>query len=102
MKQSASTRFKIIRGIFMAAILAATLQGVSQAGAPGHYFPGFYNIRDYFVPDSGFYAGVYNVNYHAGQIHDAQGNSVTSLQVNPGRGPGLNVNVNPSMDINTV
>jgi hypothetical protein len=77
--------------------LAFTPTGV-KAGEIGHYAGGLMNLRDYFVPDPGFYAAVYNYGYTTDQLNDSHGNKVKSVTINPpgGGGPvtvGVDVNV---------
>ena len=71
----------------------------AKAGEVGHYNGGTMNIRDYLVPDPGFYGAVYDYFYHTERLNDANGNQVKSVTINPGGGPGvrLGVDVNVNM-----
>ena len=62
----------------IAALLAATAP--THAGDAGHYVGGLMNIRDYFVPDPGFYGAVYNYFYTTDRYNDQQGNRLNSTQ----------------------
>src|SRR4051812_7979766 len=55
------------------------------AGEVGHFAPGAYNIRDFVLPDAGFYWGVYNYSYRTTRANDANGNKISSLTLT---GPG--------------
>ena len=80
-----------------AALLGAG--GLARAGDAGHYVGGLMDIRDYFVPDPGFYAALYNYFYTADHYNDQNGNKVSSITLNPGPGQGttLNTSVNLNM-----
>jgi hypothetical protein len=58
------------------------------AGEIGHYAGGLMNLRDYFVPDPGFYGAIYNYGYTTDQLNDSQGNKVKSVTINPPKGGG--------------
>ena len=66
-----------------AAVLAVS--GAALAGDPGHYVGGLMDTRDYFVPDPGFYAALYNYLYTTDRYNDQNGNKVSSVTIN--RGP---------------
>jgi len=75
----------------------------AEAGEIGHYAGGFVNIRDYLVPDPGFYAGVYNYFYTTDQLNDSAGNKIKSVTINPpGGGPGVTVGVDVNVDMYVV
>ncbi len=70
-------------------ILAAALLGASgpaRAGDAGHYVGGMMDIRDYFVPDPGFYAALYNYFYTSDRYNDQNGNQVNSTTLPGGSG----------------
>ncbi|MGH8569591.1 MAG: hypothetical protein ACREXU_16690 [Gammaproteobacteria bacterium] len=52
--------------------------GVS-AGELGHYAPGLMNIRDFFVPEPGFYYAQYNYFYSTDTLKNRNGDEVKSL-----------------------
>lgn len=87
-----STKLTALAG---ALALATT---VAEASEIGHYAGGFLNIRDYLVPEPGFYASVYSYFYTTDRLNDGNGNQVNSVTVHPGGGPGVtrgvDVNVN--------
>jgi hypothetical protein len=84
-------------GLLCAALLAAAALP-SSAAVPGHYSPVVLNIRDYYLPDKGMYAGLYVPYYHAGEVHDASGDAVESLTVPTKLGPA-SVGVGASVDM---
>ena len=80
------------------AILAAGLD--ARAAEVGHFNGGVMNIRDYVVPDPGWYAAVYNYFYETERINDSHGHRVDSVTVNPpGGGPGVTLGVNVDVDM---
>jgi hypothetical protein len=54
-------------------------------GEIGHFAPGAFNIRDFVLPDPGFYWGVYNYAYRTTRANDANGDKISSRTVT---GPG--------------
>jgi hypothetical protein len=86
---------KVGVAILMGAITMATV----QAGELGHFGSGAYSIRDFAVPDPGFYAGIYNYSYSTTRVNDASGNAISSRTLT---GPGgasatLNLKVDVSV-----
>lgn len=71
----------------------------AQAGSVSHYNPGVLNIRDYLVPEPGFYGGFYNYFYTSDRFNDKNGNEITSVTISPGPGPGVTLNVKPKLDL---
>jgi hypothetical protein len=82
--------------LFLEAISAA------RAASSAHYTPGSMDIRDLFLGAPGWYVAVYNYYYTSDQFNDANGNAVNSATIKPGPGPGLTINVRPSVDIYTL
>jgi hypothetical protein len=88
---------KILR-LGSALVIAAISTAVAYSQTE-HYIPGSFNIRDFALPDAGFYAGVYNYGYTTDTLKDANGSEINSVTVT---GPGgrvtrtfnINVNVN--------
>lgn len=81
--------------IVIAVITAATAYAQSE-----HYAPGSYNIRDFALPDPGFYAGVYNYGYSTDTLKDASGNQITSVTVTgPGGRLSTTINVKVNVDL---
>ena len=70
-----------------------------QAGEIGHFNGGVMNIRDYLVPDPGFYGVVYNYFYTTDRINDSNGDEIRSVTINPGPGPDLTVGVEADVDM---
>jgi hypothetical protein len=83
--------------LLVAAILAAS--GLAQAGELGHFNPGVPNIRDFLVPEPGFYGTVYNYFYTSDRLNDRNGKKVDSVTINPGPGPGLTLDLKVDLDI---
>ena len=49
----------------------------------GHYGLGVLSIRDFAVPDSGFYALLYTYGYNTHRLNDADGNEIDSVTIIP-------------------
>jgi hypothetical protein len=69
-----------------------------SAAEIGHYNGALFNIRDYFVPEPGVYAALYNYFYTTDRLNDRKGNKVKSVTINPGGGPGVTVGVDVDVD----
>jgi hypothetical protein len=81
---------------FGSLVIGAITTTMAHAGEIGHFAPGAFNIRDFVLPDPGFYWGVYDYAYRTTRANDANGNKIDSLTLT---GPGgqtatLNVDVN--------
>lgn len=85
------------RALSLCAVLSAAAALPARASVPGHYLPVVLNIRDYYLPDTGVYAGLYVPYYHAGEVHNASGDDVQSLTVHTKLGPA-NLGVGASVD----
>ena len=48
----------------------------------GHYVPGLVNIRDFVVPQPGFYGVLYNYFYTSDRLNDGDGDEVNSVTIN--------------------
>lgn len=59
--------------------------------------PGFANIRDYTVPEPGFYGSLYNYWYLTDQLNDRNGNRIRTITVGPGTGISLNADVDVNL-----
>jgi len=55
----------------------------TESRAGGHFVPGVYSIRDYVVPDPGFYSALYNYYYKTNQLNDNNGNKIESVSIGP-------------------
>jgi hypothetical protein len=77
------------------------LLGVTETcfAASGHYSPATWNTRDFFVPDPGYYAGVYLSYFDIGGIKDRRGSQVQTITANTNSGP---VTFNISLNANIV
>ncbi len=85
-------RTKIVRLSLVTLLLAAG--GPARAGDAGHYVGGMMDIRDYFVPDPGFYAALYNYFYMTDRYNDQNGNKVSSATRPDGSASPVSVNLN--------
>jgi hypothetical protein len=67
--------------LFRSAIFALliTAGGNVSAGTLAHYAPSVYNIRDFLIPDPGFYMVFYAPYYHTDKYKDDHGNPITSI-----------------------
>jgi len=91
--------FRYTLALGSAVLLGGLASTAAYAGEIGHFAPGAFNIRDFALPDPGFYGGVYNYGYRTTRANDANGNKIGSLTLT---GPGgqtatLNVDVNISV-----
>jgi hypothetical protein len=93
-----STRIRNFLAAALVGALALTT-AVARAGTVGHYTPGILDIRDYAVPDPGFYGIVYNYYYTSDRLNDAGGNQINSVRINPGPGPGVTLPVSVNVNI---
>lgn len=80
----------------------ASVPAAAPAAELGHFVPGVPNIRDYVVPEPGFYMVMYNYWYNADRVNDAGGNEIKSLTIKPGPGPGLTLKPQIDVDIYSV
>ncbi|MGR9100519.1 MAG: SphA family protein, partial [Gammaproteobacteria bacterium] len=85
-------------------VLAGMLTGSNQeatAGELGHYQPGMLNIRDFFVPEPGFYASLYAFKYAADELKNRNGNDVGPLGFTGPLGT-TTLAVDPDIDVNAI
>jgi hypothetical protein len=87
-----TVRIRHISQLAIAALLLAAGASVRAADS-GHYVGGLMDIRDYFMPDPGFYAAIYNYFYNSDRYNDQSGHRVSSISINPGPGAGVPVDV---------
>ncbi len=67
---------------------------MARAGELGHYLAGGATIRDFIVPDPGFYYLQYNIFYSTDTYKDRNGNSVDSVTVG-----GVTLNIDTDVDM---
>ncbi len=91
-----TTIHRLFQATFAALLLAAG--GIARAGDAGHYVGGMMDTRDYFLPDPGFYAALYNYFYTADRYNDASGSKVSSIAIGPG--PAAGTTLNASINLN--
>jgi hypothetical protein len=82
--------FALVSVLLIGAITTTT----AYAGEVGHFAPGAYNIRDFALPDAGFYWGVYNYGYRTTRANDADGNQIASRTLTGPGGQTTTVNMN--------
>jgi hypothetical protein len=87
-----TTRRRILRAAALACAFATP--GTARAGETGHFNPGVANIRDFYIPDPGFYGVLYDYWYTTDRLNDRHGHKVSSVTVGPGPGVTLGVDVN--------
>jgi len=80
------------------ALVGVLLMSATGLYAQGHFGPGVANIRDYVVPEPGFYGALYNYWYDTSRLNDSDGSQVSSVTINPGPGEGVTLDVN--VDVN--
>jgi hypothetical protein len=81
------------------AVILATCSAV-RAGELGHFNPGVANIRDFVVPEPGFYAMLYNYYYTSNRLNDRDGNKVHSVTIDPPGGkPDLTFKADVDLDL---
>jgi hypothetical protein len=82
------------------AIVVAAITTVTANAQTEHYVPGAFNIRDFAVPDAGFYGAIYNYGYLTDNLKDANGNQITSVTIQgPGGRVSATINVNVSVHL---
>jgi hypothetical protein len=65
----------------------------------GHDVPGLLNIRDFAMPDPGFYGLLYNYFYLSNRLNDGNGDEVNSVTINPRGGAGVTLDVDVDVNI---
>lgn len=84
--------------------IAVTLVAMSfatvtaRAAEIGHFVGGLPSIRDFVVPEPGFYALMYNYGYSTERVNDVHGSEIDSVTIDP-RGPLGPVTVDIDIDI---
>jgi hypothetical protein len=81
---------KILLGILCLVLVSL---GPARAGELGHFAPGVLNIRDFLVPDPGFYYIQYFVWYNADTFRDRHGDKANSINAGP-----VTLNVDTEVD----
>jgi hypothetical protein len=73
--------------------------GGASAGELGHYGPGLMNIRDFAVPEPGFYGLLYNYVYNTDTLKNRNGDEVGTLSRTGPLGGTTTVTVDPDIDV---
>src|SRR6266700_63610 len=90
----------ILKTVSLAAIITVMAPMLNaHAGEIGHFNGGVMNIRDYVVPEPGFYGAIYNYFYTTGQLNNSNGDEIKSVTIKPGPGPGVTLGVNVDVDL---
>jgi hypothetical protein len=72
----------------------------AHAGEIGHFNGGVMNLRDYLLPDPGFYSALYTYYYTTDRLNDSHGDKITSVTIDPpGGGAGVPVDVDVNVDM---
>jgi hypothetical protein len=67
------------RDLILVTIISTMALFGAQAGDVGHFVPGVFDIRDYFVPpDPGVYGALYNYYYRTQRLNDNSGDKITT------------------------
>ena len=82
-------------GSSLAALLLAPAAGL--AAEIGHYAPGMLNIRDFIVPEPGFYTAFYNYYYSSDRLNAPDGDEIKSVTI--GSGPSVTLDVGVDVDV---
>jgi len=68
----------------------------------GHFAPGVLGIRDFAMPEPGWYGALYSYKYSTTQVNDADGNKINSITINPGNGPSATVDLNVDVNVGVI
>ena len=71
----------------------------THGGEIGHYAPGLLNIRDFAMPEPGFYGALYNYFYTTDRLNDGDGDAVHSVTITPRGGRGVTLEVDVDVDV---
>jgi hypothetical protein len=77
----------------------AFITRTTYGGEIGHFGPGVPNIRDFVVPEPGFYGVLYNYFYSTDRLNDSDGDEIDTITLNPGGGPGVTLDVDLDVDV---
>ena len=83
MKKSPTKRRLNAISLLLALLLTAGSAIPCQAAELGHYSPALLGIRDFIMPDPGFYYIQYILFYTTDTLKDKNGNSIRSIDVGP-------------------
>jgi hypothetical protein len=78
--------------IVIGAIITAKAYGQTD-----HYIPGTFNIRDFALPDPGFYGALYNYGYLTDDLRGANGTQLNSFTIT---GPGGHLSTTVNLKVN--
>ncbi|HEU4430983.1 MAG TPA: transporter [Myxococcota bacterium] len=84
--------------------LVALILGVATAHAAevGHFAPGVLGIRDFAMPEPGFYTAIYNYGYQTDRLNDSSGRELDSVTIASGPGPAVTLGVDVDVDVYAV
>jgi hypothetical protein len=85
------------RNMLRSVILIGAITATSAFGQSDHYVPGSFNIRDFALPDPGFYGAIYNYGYLTDDLRNANGNQINSVTIT---GPGGRLSATVNIGVN--
>ena len=68
----------------------------------GHFAPGVLSIRDFIMPEPGFYGALYTYRYSTDQVNDSDGNEFKTITINPGPGPGAVIDLDVDVNVGVI
>jgi hypothetical protein len=80
-------------------ILLVNSNFVSAQMEISHFAPGVYGIRDFIMPEPGYYGALYSYKYSTERLNNASGDEIKSVTINPGPGLGVTLGVNVNVDV---
>jgi hypothetical protein len=85
--------------IVLLIILLANSNFVRAQMEIGHFAPGVFGIRDFTVPEPGYYGALYSYKYSTDRLNNADGDEIKSVTIHPGPGPGVTLGVNVNVNV---
>lgn len=72
----------------------------AHAGEIGHFNGGVMNMRDYLLPEPGFYSALYSYYYTTDRLNDSHGDEIASVTIDPpAGGGGVSVDLDVNVDL---
>jgi len=90
----------VIIGLLAGVFCCPTIVNAQQE--VGHFAPGVLGIRDFVMPEPGWYGALYSYKYSTTQLNDADGNEIKSITINPGPGPGTTVDLDVDVNVGVI
>jgi len=73
--------------VILVAAAGLTAAFTAHAGEIGHFNGAVMNIRDYVMPDPGWYTAIYNYFYMTDQLNNSNGDAINSVIIKPSPRP---------------